>query len=480
MKTLCAVLNRPVVQPDRLLQNRTVAQWIEDALNASLEGVTRVFLGPYNSAAELVEGLAAASEGYDETVLVWNDAPFLRADVMTEMLALHRKYRADYTFADGFPVGLTPEILKPALLSVLREWAKNSALSVDRGTLFELLSTDINRFDVETHLSPVDLRSRRLSLTADSLRNRLLLDRYAEDAGLEIRAFLDVLESTGTRARTLPATLHVQVTDGAMQVPVWSPVQQFLPQTLTSRNSIGREQWNGLLDQALAWAGDLTVLPSFWGEPSLHPEILGLLTDALGKPGLRLCVETSGLGWTAVDLEALAKHPGAGRIDWIVELDSDVAETYRTMRGDGFDEAHAFVSRLLPLFPGRVWPQTVRMGLNESEMEAFYKRWKNEAGRVIIQKHNDFGGRLEKAKPSDLSPWKRHACWHLARDLAVFLDGTVVVCRDDFSRTMPLGHVGTDTFETIWERGAALFDRHVREDWPEVCQNCDEWYTFHF
>ena len=150
------------------------------------------------------------------------------------------------------------------------------------------------------------------------------------------------------------------------------------------------------------------------------------------------------------------------------------------MRGEGFGEAHAFIARLLPLFPGHVWPQTVRMNLNEAEMEAFYKRWKNEAGRVIIQKHNDFGGRLPRAKPSDLSPWKRHACWHLARDLAVFLDGTVVVCHDDFARTMPLGNAWTEPWDVIWERGTALYGRHLKEDWPEVCRNCDEWYTFHF
>jgi len=480
MKTLCALLTRPVVQPERPLKGRTVAEWVSAALDQALPGVPLVELGPFESSLALVRGLASASKGYDEVVLIWSDAPFLRPDLCAALLDLHRDYRADYTFADGFPVGLAPEVFRPDLLAVLKDWAKPDSGPADRGTLFELLSTDINRFDVETHLSPVDLRSRRLSFTADTLRNRLLLDRYADDAQKELKEFLDVIETTAVRSRTLPATLHVQITDGALQVPVWSPVRQFLPETLTSRNALDRSQWNVLLDRALAWAGDLTVLPGFWGEPSLHPEIRELLADALGKPGLKVCLETSGLGWKTVDLETLADHPRADQIEWIVELDSDAAATYQSMRGGGFDEAHAFVTRLLGLFPQHVWPQTVRMGVNEPEMEAFYKRWKAEAGRVIIQKHNDFGGRLPRAKPSDLSPWKRHACWHLARDLAVFLDGTVVVCRDDFSRTMPLGNVGADSFETIWERGAALFERHTKEDWPEVCRNCDEWYTFHF
>ncbi len=110
------------------------------------------------------------------------------------------------------------------------------------------------------------------------------------------------------------------------------------------------------MDRALALAGDLTVLPSFWGEPSLHPEIVGLLSDALAKPGLNLCIETSGLGWKGVDLESLAAR-SSGTIEWIVELDSDDPETYRRLRGEGFDEAQKFTRRLLGLFPEHVWPR---------------------------------------------------------------------------------------------------------------------------
>jgi spiro-SPASM protein len=477
MKTVCALLSFQPADSGWTLAGRTVAQWLAAALDASLPGVPRLALGPFATRQELVSGLAAAAQGFDELVIVADDGPFLRPDLVEAMLGLHREYRADYTFADGFPGGLTPEIVRPGILPVLEAWAVEKPGPVERDILFQLLSVDINRFDVETHLSPIDLRGRRLSFTSDTRRNRVLLERYAGDTALDTRVLLDVVEATADRSRTLAATLHVQITDGVLQVPVWSPLAQFVPDALTRRNYLTRDRWNDLLDRALAWAGDLTVLPSFWGEPSLHPQIVELLTDALAKPGLRVCLETSGLGWGAVNLEALGP---ALNLDWIVELDSDVPETYAKVRGEGAAEAQAFTRRLLALFPGRVWPQTVRMAVNEAEMEAFHKHWKTEAGRVIIQKHNDFGGRLDRAKPSDLSPWKRHPCWHLARDLAVFLDGTAVVCRDDFNRTQPLGNLWTEDFPAVWQRGAALFTRHVKEDWPEVCRNCDEWYTFHF
>ena len=480
MKTLCVLLTyQTPVDVQRPLAGRTVGEWVGLALEAALPGVPRLPLGPFSSQAALIEQLVVASQDADELILVDAVAPFLRPDVLTDMLRLHREYRADYTFADGYPEGLTAEILRPSVLSLLAPWASEKPGVPDRGTVFQLLSTDINRFDVETQLSPVDLRTRRLSFTSDRLRNRLLLERYAADTLLETEAFLAKISATEERSRTLPATLHVQITDGVIQIPVWSPLLQFAPDAQSQRAFLSRERWNALLDRALAASGDLTVLPSFWGEPSLHPEIVELLADALGKPGLRLVLETSGLGWGQTDLNALAGLKNA-QLDWIVELDSDDPETYRILRGEGLSEAVAFTQRLIGLFPGRVWPQTVRMDRNESEMEAFYHHWKREAGQVIIQKHNDFGGRLPRAKPSDLSPWKRHACWHAARDLAVFLDGTTVVCRDDFHRTQPLGNLWTEDFETVWNRGAELFLKHVQGDWPEVCRNCDEWYTFHF
>ena len=479
MKTVCVLLTFQPIDSHLPVAGRLVDDWLAVALDKALPGVPRRPLGPFETPTAFLDTLGALSGDFDELVLVGADCPFLRADIATDMLALHRGYRADYTFADGYPAGLTCEIVRPSILPTLAEWAAGRPGPVDRETFFGLLSVDINRFDVETQLSPIDLRARRLSLTADSRRNRLLLERYAGDTLLDTKAFLERIEATADRTRTLPATLQVQVTDGVLQIPVWSPLAQFVPDALSRRNFLARERWNELLDRALAWAGDLTVLPSFWGEPSLHPDIAGLFSDALAKPGLRLCVETSGLGWTGVDLESLAAM-AAGRIEWIVELDSDDPETYRRVRGEGREEAQRFIRRLLPLFPGHVWPQTVRMLDNEPEMEAFHKHWKTEAGRVIIQKHNDFGGRLPRSKPSDLSPWKRHPCWHLARDLAVFLDGTVVVCRDDYSRTQPLGNVWNEDFSIIWDRGNQLWSRHISEDWPEVCRNCDEWYTFHF
>ncbi|MEI8092759.1 MAG: spiro-SPASM protein [Spirochaetales bacterium] len=464
---------------NHLWDGLTSTNRIRHSLQNVLPDSPCVEVGPFATLVEYFRALATAAAGFEEVVLASADTPFLRGDTGLELLELHRRYQADYTFADGFPIGLTPEIFHPRILAVLTEWSRDRGGPPTRESFFQVLSHDINRFDVETHLSPVDLRTQRLSLTANSARGIRLLERVKPWISLPIKEMLQKIASEGSLLRTLPATLLVQVTNGVRQLPVWSPQGQFDPSALTRRDFLEREAWNQLLDRMLAFAGDLTVLPAFWGEPSLHPQIAGLLTDALAKSGLSLCIETSGLGWNEADLVALEKVAD-GKIDWIVELDSLEANTYARLRGPGFEEALATTNRLLELFPGRVWPQTVRMRDNEAEMEAFYKFWKAKAGQVVLQKHNHFGGRLPSLKPADLSPWARHPCWHAARDLAIFLDGTTVVCRDDYERTQSLGNAYVQTPAELWQAGEALFASHLQQSYPPVCRNCDEYYTFFF
>ncbi len=54
---------------------------------------------------------------------------------------------------------------------------------VRRDSLFETIRRDINAFDIETRISPDDMRLLRLSLTADNPRNTLLLRRLEAACG---------------------------------------------------------------------------------------------------------------------------------------------------------------------------------------------------------------------------------------------------------------------------------------------------------
>ncbi len=500
MKTLALISALAPKRVTNLLGGKPFDQWIDAALTQALGPVPRFWLenadSPLSWLPEGVRRIVPAepaglertveklAEGYDEILWLEADEPLIRPDLISRLLDLHRDYRAEYTFADGYPLGLAPEVLHPRIIPTLRRFAEKkqtekSSESTLRSPWFDLISQDINAFDIETDLSPVDLRAERISFRADSLRQKIFLERWLEKAQGPLIPLLEDLRDSPLKRRTLPATLQLQIATGVRQLPVWSPLQLFYPNALSSREYLDEALFQKWVSSALAWAGDLTLMPSFWGEPSLHPRVKELFLEALSHNDLRLVVETSGLGWRDEDLADLAQV-ARDRLDWIVELDSQNPETYQRLRGEGFEEAQAFTQKTLKGFPGHVWPQTVRMKETEEETEGFYRFWKEQAGQAIILKYNSFGGRIPERKPADLSPWKRLPCWHLQRDLAVFRDGTVVPCRDAWHQNLVLGNLHTDTWEVIWGASGQLLQEHAQEIYPEVCRNCDEYYTFFF
>ena len=90
---------------------------------------------------------------------------------------------SQYTFSDGWPLGLTPEILENTAMEKLALLGREEAGVIKRDSLFTLIQKDINAFDLETIISPEDFRLLRLELAADGMRNFLLLDRL-DKAGL--------------------------------------------------------------------------------------------------------------------------------------------------------------------------------------------------------------------------------------------------------------------------------------------------------
>ena len=69
-------------------------------------------------------------------------------------------------------------------------------------------------------------------------------------------------------------------------------------------------------------------------------------------------------------------------------------------------------------------------------------------------------------------------CWHLRRDMVVLVDGTVVRCGQDLDAAATRGNALRDDIARIWRRGLPDLQAHVTGDYPELCRQCDEYYTF--
>jgi len=438
------------------------------------------------NAGELLSAFKKHSTGFEDIFYFHADCPLLDRKISERMHANHRKYFADYTYADGYPYGLTPEILRSDLvgrLQILCERGKapsgilSSALR--RETLFDVIKTDINSFDIETELAPGDQRLLRISLTTDTKRNRVLLKSLIASGGTDAESITRILDEKPEVQRTLPAFFPIQIAERCPQTCSYCPYPRFGGDILSKNGYMSVEKFSSLSEKISGFCGDAVIDISLWGEPALHPGIMEIVKSALKTPGIELVIETSGIGWKDEVLSRMAaelpKPP-----TWIISLDARSEPVYKGLRGDGFTEALGAAERLMTLFPGSVYVQAVRMKENEEDLEGFFTSWKTKTEKIIIQKYDSFCEYLPERKVSDLSPLNRFPCWHLRRDMPIMLDGTVAMCREDLERKHVLGNAFSENLSDIWEKGEALDRRHIALDYPGICAACDEWYTYNF
>jgi spiro-SPASM protein len=463
----------------------------------------------------LLDALAKAGAGFDLTYYAWADSPFLDPVLSAAIAERHLRYAAEYSYADGWPYGFSPELLSPGVAGILAKIAGEDESPVERDSLFAVLGKDINAFDIETEISPVDLRSHRLNLSADSKRNLLLLTRFSSAAsagGIPAAA-----EAAGIIAgkpgilRTLPAFYPIQIAGGCPQpctICPWPDLGARGGIPITERKDFfDSAQFEALLDRIAAFSGDAVIDISLWGETALHPQKMELIRMVLARPELTLLIETCGIGWKEEELEAAAAlaaavpsgaaavRPGGSPLFWIVSLDTADPQRYRELRGPGLAEAAGCAKKLLSLFPKDAYVQAVRTAGAEDDIEKFYRSWKEAApsgtGNIIIQKYDDFCGFRQKMQASDLSPVERQPCWHLMRDMPILLDGTVPCCREELSvfdgvKDKTLGNVFFDSLETIWSRGEKFYVQQCtlagskEPEYQGSCAGCDEYYTYNF
>ncbi len=413
-----------------------------------------------------------------EIVFAFLDQPFLNLDLTRRMLARHRDYRAEYTFADGYPAGLAPEPVSGRVVSHLCSLASDTTL-LDRSGLFPIVQNDINRLDVETELSAVDQRLLRLTLAVDTAANVLACERLAPGAPADIDEWAAHAEARRVSHRTLPRFVSIQVIEQEVQRVAYSPYPSMRDDVLAPGLVMDVGLFDDLIGRIAAFSPEAVIHLSLWGEIALHPRAVDLVRAVLRRPRLHALVETSGVGWQEPAVNELFELAD-DRLTVIVGLDSNDPAVYEAVRGDGFAEARAFAGRAVEIMPESAYVQAVRCDLTEPALDAFYRDWHALTGHIIIEKYDHFCGRLPPRKIGDISPLDRFPCWHLQRDCFILANGDVPLCREDLDAAHRLGNVFTDDLAQIWKAGEPRFSAHVSGAYSDICELCDEYYTFNF
>jgi hypothetical protein len=66
-----------------------------------------------------LESLSVLSGDFDLTYAAWADCPFLDPALAGAIAERHLRYAAEYSYADGWPRGFSPELLSPGIAGVL-------------------------------------------------------------------------------------------------------------------------------------------------------------------------------------------------------------------------------------------------------------------------------------------------------------------------------------------------------------------------
>lgn len=414
---------------------------------------------------------------HGEVLLIQGDQPLLDLPMLHKMADLHQKYYAEYTFADAWPVGLSGEIIRGSVLSSLTALAVNRKENPDGASLFSMIQKDINQFDLETLVAPVDFRPWRLDFSLKNLEGWMLADTFRKSGAKNSDDLGSWIQEYEKDLRIIPAYIQIQVSQQCPQHCSYCPYPEIYNPVTDKGKNMTFQEFSSLLEKITAINPEAVISLSPWGEPALNPEIYSMI-QAVGTIGsLKLLIETSGIGWDREKLEPLLNSQS---IQWIISLDSLDPDLYKTLRGKGQEQALSFIEFLEEKQSEDIYVQIVRMKENEMELERIFPQFQNRKANLIVQKYDFFNGRLPQKKITDLSPVKRFPCWHNKRDLVILVDGRVPLCHEDLSSTMPLGNALKEDLQTIWNRGSSCYHQHLTKDYPEICRNCDEYYTYNF
>ncbi len=421
----------------------------------------------------------------------WIDLPFLNSGVSRRLLDMHLEYAAEYTFADGFPYGFSPEVIDSGTASIVSRIVSEKDLPPTRTAIFDAMKFDINSFEIETLVSDVDYRPLRISLESSSKGSHLSCLSLFESlhgrnaSSLEIGEICSLAAENPSVIRNIPHFFDIQITSKTNHTPLYSPEKAGIG--VYGLPDMSLDDFGRVVEKIRAFSPDAVVSLSAFGEPTLHPRFVDFVRVLAGS-GLRILVETDGIMVDSALVDELAGCISSSKseIDWIVDLDAADSSLYSKVRNapeSDFCKAVAAVSCLSESFKGHVYPQMTRMNANEENLEKFFRYWKNpespSGGKLIIKKYDSLCGKLTDEKPADLSPLRRIPCWHLARDFVILSDGSVPKCRSR-GKLDVVGNAFADSLDSVWASSAASYREHVRGEYGGICGGCDEFYTFSF
>ncbi|HRX15936.1 MAG TPA: spiro-SPASM protein [Spirochaetota bacterium] len=412
---------------------------------------------------------------FDNYIRIKADAPFCDMQIVGEMLDVHTKYIAEYTYSENIPAGFACDILSSELIKSLPDSSENgkSILPVEK-----VIKDNINQFDVELFYKEPDIRAYRLSFLSGDKRENMIMQNMIKVAdNISYDSVEKVLTENPDVLYTTPSYIEIELSPETNANPLYSPI------TLAKkeRSQMDSELFDKIITELDLFKPPVALSLSGFGEPLKHSEFYSIFEKALNNTNISiLLLETDGL---ALDQNFMnfIQNRDVSKLRVIVECNGYSAETYHSIHNlDEFETVNKNILNLAPVLKENLYVQIMKINETEPFLDAYYDYWEGHKVQIILQKQNTYCGRLTDRRYYDLTPLKRIPCWHLLRDLLILSDGSIPFCKQDPGAEFSLLSAKDMPILKIWEERKPLFVDNFNKKYAAKpdCKSCDEWFTF--
>lgn len=446
---------------------------VPEGYRGRLTGNTQTFVRSGPDDVDFWKDLFART-GSEHLCKIRADAPFLDPAVIGEMIELHLKYLAEFTYSENLPAGLSCEIISRELIEAIPAFDQKTL------PLTQVIKANINNFDIEIYYRDPDIRDKRLTFISSRRREARVMENIyrLENAVPPYERLKEIIEKNPEVLYTGPSYLEIELT-GECELDCLFCYRKTLA---AAHGRIEISLYKSILEQMRAFNLPYTVCFGGSGEPLMHPGFYEILIMTQDEPLVEsIIIETNGLYCDANYRTVITEKAPKART--IVNMNGMSPETYAKLHGtDRFDLVQRNILDLRETAGDRLYVQIMKINETEPYLDAYYDFWEKQKVPIILQKQNTYLGRIQDRRYSDLSPLDRVPCWHLQRDLYITADGSVAFCKQDVDAVHASGKVGALSLSDIWEMRKSAFIRDYAKTYPAQpdCGSCDEWYTFNF
>ena len=413
--------------------------------------------------------------GSDHIVKIFCDSAFLDISLIKDMIDLHIKFLAEFTYSENLPSGYSSEIVSRELINEIPESEEKML------PLSTVIRSNINQFDVELYYKEPDIRGKRISFRSSVPSEKKIMENIYNKLG-KIPGYDEINNILNNNPDLIfvgPSYIDIELT-GRCNLNCLFCYRMFLDET---HSDMEIDLYKKILTNMKSFQLPYSIAFGGSGEPMMHNNFYMALELALNESLIEnIVIETNGI-FADNNFKNFLLSYGNSKIKTIFNINGMDEKTYTAIHKENyFNTVFQNITSLRDVLTDEdsIYIQIMKINETEETLDKYYDFWEKYKIPIILQKQNTFLGKIEDRRYSDLSPIERFPCWHLQRDMSILSNGVVSFCKQDINGDSAKGNIKNDSLLDIWLNSKKHFIQNYFEKHPTKpdCKLCDEWYTY--